>query len=100
MTNSMILSCIKTEKVFLWFLFVSDSIIRKINIVFGKNLCYFSQANVPLVKLLIEKGSKVSMQSNKDKQNILHIMADQCVTNRLADMIKLFQVWLPCISWK
>ena len=53
------------------------------------------QSNSSLVKLLIKEGSMVSTELDNDRKNILHIMAQQCMTNQHTDMLKLFSVRAP-----
>ena len=49
------------------------------------------QANVQLVEMLVEEGgeSVITDETNKDGQNILHLMAKQCSSHDFASLIKI-----------
>ena len=53
------------------------------------------QANVPLVKFLVEKGGKVTNSVNKSGKNLLHLMAEQCMMHKLKPLITILKVGNP-----
>ena len=59
-------------------------------------VCVF-QANVPLVKFLVEKGARVTQAVNKSGKNVLHLMAEQCMQHKLKPLITILNVSLMVI---
>ena len=50
------------------------------------------QANVTLVKQLVEKGSKVDNTLNLTGKNVLHLMAEQCMQHKLKPLVSIIAV--------
>jgi len=55
-------------------------------------MCAVEQANVHLVKRLVEKGAKVTQAVNKSGKNVLHLMAEQCMQHKLKPLISILNV--------
>ncbi|XP_025104527.1 LOW QUALITY PROTEIN: tankyrase-like protein [Pomacea canaliculata] len=45
--------------------------------------------NYKLVQLLVDKGSQVPSDKNEEEKNILHIMAEQCVTTPMSHLLHI-----------
>lgn len=47
------------------------------------------KVNYKLVQLLVDKGSQVPLDKNEEEKNILHIMAEQCVTTPMSHLLHI-----------
>lgn len=47
------------------------------------------QVNSKLVQLLVQQGGEVPTEKNEEEKNVLHIMAEQCCTTSMTELIHI-----------